>query len=67
MATVLGVVPGVCARCEQGYCIERRIGRADLDELMSPIVVDRQCTKCDCAYERRLATDEEIFAWTGSA
>lgn len=59
----LGVVPGVCARCEQGHCVERKIGFAIADDPTSLVVVDRACQTCGCVYERRAANEKEKREW----
>jgi hypothetical protein len=51
---LIEIVPGVCHRCTQAFCVERRKGEAS-DEVDAPQVIDKQCRICGCAYSRDLA------------
>jgi hypothetical protein len=55
MWLLIEIVPGVCARCEQAFCVERRKGEANVDDETGPLVIDKACRICGCIYNRDVA------------
>jgi hypothetical protein len=57
MWALIDIVGGVCARCGQAFCVEKRRGEAIVGDLSSPQVVDRACRICGCTYSRQVDSE----------
>lgn len=55
----MDIIAGVCNRCGQAFCVEKRRGVANTDDPTAPLVIDKACRICECIYSRNVVVGAE--------